>query len=266
MSFFPCFPVTDLCGRCLDFCICLMMMAMTLWPVEWMDGYQIWTSRGHSVAIVRSELPWMANAVSAPVFWVSKHARGSGRLLAHCTDSDKWDCPCGRLIASSSSSSSLLAPPIYWHCQVQIHQGLDWSLFLLVQIRLLLLLRALRMCSGASVGAHCISFWWKSNKVVNLRAICKENIFVCPLELTWGSLAKQAFLCVDWNLLAVLPTFSWVYKFQNIQGAEVYYLVVRNDFAGWTIYLWINTSLIPASCILFIITATCIVLILILLL
>jgi len=47
---------------------------------------------------------------------------------------------------------------------------------------------------------------------------CKESISVCPLDLTWGSLAKQTFLCVNWNWLADLFLSVQILKHSGCWG------------------------------------------------
>jgi len=74
---------------------------------------------------------------------------------------------------------------------------------------------------------------------------CKENISVCPLLLTWGSLAKQIFLCVNWNWLADLFLSLQILKHSGCWGL----LPCCRKWFCWmnyvSYYLLINTSLIP---------------------
>jgi hypothetical protein len=95
------------------FCICPMMMAMTLSDLlnGWMDrSDRIWTPRGHSFAFARSELPWMANAVSAPP------SSGCRSMLGA-----RVSCSLTLLTSGTALVADLwpplLPPPIYWHCK-----------------------------------------------------------------------------------------------------------------------------------------------------
>ena len=127
--------------------------------IWWMDVWinrlaRIWAPWSHPIRLQS----WSSINCSGSVgFCVlgTQHTWGSND---HSTD--KWNCPCGRLLTSSfsSASSPLLA------LQVQIHPEMDC--FLLLLVTNCSLLGRIPMCSGASVEAHCISFWCKPNWVI----------------------------------------------------------------------------------------------------
>ena len=88
---------------------------LTCWMDGWIDRLaRIWTPWGHSFAFARSELPWMANAVSAPP---SSGCRSMLGARAGCSLTLLTSGTALVADLSPPPRPPLLPPPIYWHCK-----------------------------------------------------------------------------------------------------------------------------------------------------